>query len=98
MSTFTLFVALALLTGLVGHGEKEPATENNNHRGGGSPATQLCALISRCALMSIEHVPNHIPSLFMLQRRVIALNIKRLKDIGSYRGRRHIMVSTNRMI
>ena len=27
-----------------------------------------------------------------LQRRVTAQNIKRLKDIGSYRGRRHIMV------
>lgn len=27
------------------------------------------------------------------QRRVVAMNIKRLKDIGCYRGRRHIMVS-----
>lgn len=26
-------------------------------------------------------------------RRTVAQNIKRLKDIGSYRGRRHIMVS-----
>jgi hypothetical protein len=27
-----------------------------------------------------------------LQRRIVAQNIKRLKDIGCYRGRRHIMV------
>ena len=26
------------------------------------------------------------------QRRVVTMNIKRLKDIGCYRGRRHIMV------
>jgi ribosomal protein S13 len=29
-----------------------------------------------------------------LQRRIVAQNIKRLKDIGCYRGRRHIMVSS----
>jgi ribosomal protein S13 len=29
----------------------------------------------------------------LLQRRIVAQNIKRLKDIGCYRGRRHIMVS-----
>lgn len=28
----------------------------------------------------------------VLQRRIVAQNIKRLKDIGCYRGRRHIMV------
>jgi hypothetical protein len=28
----------------------------------------------------------------LLQRRIVAQNIKRLKDIGCYRGRRHIMV------
>lgn len=27
-----------------------------------------------------------------VQRRIVAQNIKRLKDIGCYRGRRHIMV------
>lgn len=30
----------------------------------------------------------------VLQRRIVAQNIKRLKDIGCYRGRRHIMVRT----
>jgi hypothetical protein len=34
-----------------------------------------------------------VPMLFvLLQRRIVAQNIKRLKDIGCYRGRRHIMV------
>lgn len=34
--------------------------------------------------------------LVCVQRRIVAQNIKRLKDIGCYRGRRHIMVGSSR--
>jgi hypothetical protein len=40
--------------------------------------------------------PRHLLTLLflalMLQKRMVNQNIKRLKDIGCYRGRRHIMV------
>jgi hypothetical protein len=43
-------------------------------------------------LLLLLPLPLSVPCL-SLQRRVVAQNIKRLKDIGCYRGRRHIMVS-----
>jgi hypothetical protein len=43
-------------------------------------------------LTALLLLPPSVPG-WSLQRRVVAQNIKRLKDIGCYRGRRHIMVS-----
>lgn len=42
---------------------------------------------------TFTHVLLRLPHAVLLQRRIVAQNIKRLKDIGCYRGRRHIMVS-----
>ena len=45
-----------------------------------------------CMLYVSAHLTSVVVSP-MLQRRLVSQNIKRLKDIGCYRGRRHIMVS-----
>lgn len=46
----------------------------------------------RALFVVITLDPLHCVLPLILQRRQVATNIKRLKDIGCYRGRRHIMV------